>query len=372
MQQTITLKLELLKPTKAKQQVYLEMTSRNTAFANWLLQHPEFENATSKVYFLFSEHRLPAVIVNQTIRYVASKHRHQQARQFRKLWCEFNNQSLRIEKVGNLYTASFPTLDKRIGVPLVVKDYQLKWLEQLLAGILKQGSAKLVYQHGRWYLLLSVTKEIEIPALSKRVMGIDVGLRFLAVAAVGTKTFFFKGNQAAFIRRRYASLRRRLGKAKKLDAIRKLGHKEQRWIRDFNHKISRQIVNHAIANGVGIIRMENLTSIRKTADHRHKKQRTYLHKWAFYQLQQMIEYKAHLVGIRVEYVNARYTSQTCRHGHKAIGSRQGIDFCCKVCGDKRHADANAAMNIAKDISGIATKRSGKRSATNRTTSKRVA
>jgi hypothetical protein len=34
--------------------------------------------------------------------------------------------------------------------------------------------------------------------------------------------------------------------------------KESRWMKDLNHKISRQIVNFAVANGVGIIRMEDL------------------------------------------------------------------------------------------------------------------
>ncbi|AHA58112.1 transposase, IS605 OrfB [Geobacillus genomosp. 3] len=36
-------------------------------------------------------------------------------------------------------------------------------------------------------------------------------------------------------------------------------------MKDVNHKISRQMVNFALANGVGIIRMEELTGIRKRA-----------------------------------------------------------------------------------------------------------
>jgi hypothetical protein len=38
---TITLKLELHKPTQAKQEMYQQMTAVNTDFANWLLIHPE-------------------------------------------------------------------------------------------------------------------------------------------------------------------------------------------------------------------------------------------------------------------------------------------------------------------------------------------
>jgi IS605 OrfB family transposase len=36
-------------------------------------------------------------------------------------------------------------------------------------------------------------------------------------------------------------------------------------MKDHNHKIRRQIVNFAVANGVGIIRMEDLTDIRNRA-----------------------------------------------------------------------------------------------------------
>jgi len=36
---TITLRLELHKPTQAKQDMYQRMTEINTAFANWLLVH---------------------------------------------------------------------------------------------------------------------------------------------------------------------------------------------------------------------------------------------------------------------------------------------------------------------------------------------
>ncbi len=43
---TITLRLELHKPTKVKQDMYKRMTEVNTAFANWLLNHPELRMRT--------------------------------------------------------------------------------------------------------------------------------------------------------------------------------------------------------------------------------------------------------------------------------------------------------------------------------------
>ncbi|WMJ16543.1 transposase [Geobacillus proteiniphilus] len=348
---TITLRLELHNPTKVKQDMYERMTEVNTSFANWLLNHPELNQATSKIFKEFSSQRFPSAVVNQTIREVKSQKKNQKTKKFRTLWCCFNNQNVKVEKKGEFYTVSFPTLEKRIGVPVVTRSYQEAWLNRLINGTAKQGAAKLYKKRKKWYLAITITFEVE-PRHETKVMGVDLGLRYIAVASVGTKSLFFKGSQCAFIRRRYAALRRKLGKAKKLHMIRKIGRKESRWMKDRNHKISRQIVRFALANGVGVIRMEELTGIRKRATSAKEAGRS-LHSWAFHQLQTMIAYKAEMAGIRVEWVNPTYTSQTCKCGHREKENRNGIHFQCKKCGYTLHADLNGAINIAKAISGFA-------------------
>ncbi|MFD2074812.1 RNA-guided endonuclease TnpB family protein [Geobacillus jurassicus] len=347
---TITLRLELHNPTKAKQEMYERMTEWNTEFANWLLHHPELNKATSKIFKDFSSQKFPSAIANQTIREVKSQKKKQKAKKFRTFWCCFNNQNIKVEKKGAFYTVSFPTLEKRIGVPVVTRPYQEAWLDRLIHGTAKQGAAKLYKKRKKWCLAIAVAFEAK-PRHETKVMGVDVGLRYIAVASVGTKSWFFKGSQCAFIRRRYAALRRRLGKAKKLHMIRKIGDKESRWMKDMNHKISRQIVRFALANGVGVIRMEDLAGIRKRAASAKEAGRN-LHSWAFHQLQTMIAYKAEMAGIRVEWVNPTYTSQTCRCGHREKANRNGIHFRCQKCGYTIHADLNGAINIAKAISGL--------------------
>jgi putative transposase len=65
-------------------------------------------------------------------------------------------------------------------------------------------------------------------------MGIDIGLRQLAVASIQTR----EGKE---IKRQFHNGKegRNMEQTKKLKAIKVLKDKEQRWMTDLNHKISR-------------------------------------------------------------------------------------------------------------------------------------
>mgnify|MGYP001023979128 CR=1 FL=1 len=176
-------------------------------------------------------------------------------------------------------------------------------------------------------------------------VGVDLNSTgHIAVAANPTTGKVDKyGKEAPHIHRKYSKMRRRLqiqGHYKV--AKNKVRNKENRKIKDINHKISRAIVNRAAQQACGI-KLERLSSIRQTA-RQSRSSRPSLHSWSFYQLQQMIEYKAKLLGVPVVYVDPAYTSQTCsRCG--LIGARSGKDFTCS-CGHVDHADVNASFNIA--------------------------
>lgn len=157
--QALSLRVELLKPTERKKEMYAKMTETNTKLANWLLNYQDLNNATTKVFSLYSEEKFPSAITNQTIREVKSKKKSQKAKKFKKFWCTFNNQNNNIEKEGNLYKVSFPTLDKRIGVPLVVRDFQKKWLDKILDNSVKKGSIMLHEKRGRWFVTISISFE---------------------------------------------------------------------------------------------------------------------------------------------------------------------------------------------------------------------
>lgn len=331
--------------------MYQKMTALNTSFSNWLITYPDLKKASSKHYSLFSNERLPSSVVNQTIRDVVTKVK-QGVKRYRVNWCLFNNQNSKLQWENGLYKISFPTLEKRIGVPLIVKDYHRIYLDQLLHGEAKLGTTMLHRKKKRWFVTIAITLKTERKTPAKeKTMGIDLGLRNLAVTSVGTKSEFFKGNHVGFIRRRYASLRKKLGKAKKLAAIKKQKNKEARWMKAQNHAISRRIIRSAVENGVSTIRMEDLTGIRMTAKSRREAGRN-VNSWGFRQLHGYIQYKAEMAGITVQYVKPEYTSQTCPCGHREKGNRCRDVFRCKQCGYTSHADHNAAMNISKAISGM--------------------
>lgn len=209
----------------------------------------------------------------------------------------------------------------------------------------KLGTLRITNKSGKYIAQVAVEQELE-QSTDTGIMGVDLGLKCPAVCATDTGKVKFIGNgrKNKFIRRRFSSKRKKLGKRKKLNAIRKLSNKEQRIMRDIDHKLSRQIVNFAINNNIGTIRLETLANIRKTTRTSRKNNHT-LHNWSFYRLAQYIEYKAALAGITVEYVNPAYTSQCC----PVCGAHHHADdrkYECS-CGYHGHRDIVGAINICK-------------------------
>ena len=175
-------------------------------------------------------------------------------------------------------------------------------------------------------------------------MGIDLGLKIPAVAVTkeGKTKFVGNGRQNKYIKRMHRATRKKLGKLKKEKAINKLNNKEQRWMQDTDHKVSRQLISFAKENNVSVIRMEKLANIRNTTRTSRKNEKN-LHTWSFYRLAKFIEYKAILEGIKVEYVNPKYTSQTCPACGKKNKAKDRKYQCS--CGFKKHRDMVGAINI---------------------------
>lgn len=142
------------------------------------------------------------------------------------------------------------------------------------------------------------------------------------------------------------------GRKKKLSALNQFQELQSNYNRTYNHYLSSQIIKFALDNKAGQINME-LLSMKEAV------KGTLLDKWPYYQLQQMVEYKAEREGIKVRYVDPYRTSQICSIcGHYEEGQREKQElFTCKNkdCGRTLNADYNASRNNAMSTKYITTK-----------------
>lgn len=345
MSQTITVKIKLL-PTKEQASILSEMSETYISTINTLVSEMVAEKKSTRKSSKDIPVSLPSAVKNQAINDAKSvfkkvkKNKYNVIPALKKPVCIWNNQN---------YSFNF----SHIFMPIMMDGKVVKTpIRALLVDkdnrnfdLLKHklGTLRITKQANKWIAQIAVT----IPTVQKtgmKVMGVDLGLKVPAVAVTDDEKvrFFGNGRQNKFKKRKFRSLRKTLGKKKKINAIRKLNDKEQRWMKDQDHKISRTIVNFAKENKVAVIRLEQLANMRQTARTSRKNEKN-LHTWSFYRLSQFIEYKANLVGIKVEYVNPRYTSQICPNCSKK-NKAQGRKYKCK-CGVEKHRDLIGAMNI---------------------------
>lgn len=222
-------------------------------------------------------------------------------------------------------------------------------------------------------LTLDIPSEIKRESVTGRVVGVDLGLKIPAFCAlndidyiknsIGSIDDFLKVRTQMQSRRRklqraLKSAKGGMGRDKKLRALERFKEKERNFVRTYNHFLSKSIIKFAVDNKAEQINLELLSleethkkSVLSIKDNKTNKIRR---NWSYYQLQELIEYKAKREGICVKYVDPYMTSQTCNQcGHFEKGQRLNQSaFVCKSCGFKSNADYNAARNIAKSTKYI--------------------
>jgi predicted transposase len=242
---------------------------------------------------------------------------------------------------------------------------------ELIAQGAEIGTAQLWYDqpHHQFYLLVALTMEVPDPTPEQhtQVMGVDVGVRYLAVTSTTSGTSsFHSGKPVAPKANHYARLRKRLQKKGTRAATRRLrgiSGRERRLKADANHTVSKRIVQ---AHPHTLIGLEDLTGIRERTKRRKKRRKkngngaepisvkqrkanaTYS-KWSFAELQDLIAYKALLNKSMAIKVDAHYTSKACPMcGHTCDANRpgKGLLFACQTCHYTLHADLVGARNLA--------------------------
>lgn len=263
---------------------------------------------------------------------------------------------------------SIGTLNGRVSIPYQGYEKHMALIRQGAT----IGDAKLWYDKTRKTLYLLVSLEIDLPEPTcehfTKVVGVDVGIRYLAVTCTETgKASFHSGKQVRHQANHYARLRKRLQKKGTRGAKRRLKRIEQRERRlkmQANHTLAKRIITeypHALLG------LEQLTDIRERTKRRkrtrkknskgaervsvkaRKANRVYS-QWSFAELHALISYKAALSGTLAIKVDAHYTSKACSMcGHTSDKNRphKGLLFACQnpECRYTLHADLIGARNV---------------------------
>jgi IS605 OrfB family transposase len=216
--------------------------------------------------------------------------------------------------------------------------------KELLGG--SRGESDLCLIDGQFYLLTACEVDEATPKEVQDFLGVDFGINNIASDSDGNR---YAGNHVNGLRKRHAKLRAKLQEKQTKSAkrlLKKRRRKEQRFAKDVNHKIAKELVARAKGTGRGIA-LEDLTGIRQRVTVK-KAQRRQHNSWAFFDLRSKIEYKALLHGVPFVLVDPRNTSKTCSScGCIDKNNRKDqATFRCVACGFSAHADSNAACNIA--------------------------
>ena len=243
---------------------------------------------------------------------------------------------------------SINTLNGRVKLPYFAEGMS-KYFDHT---IYKFGTAKLVNKHGKYFLHIPVTYDIEESNISDicNVVGIDRGINsVVATYDSKHKSGFVSGKAIKQKRANYSKLRKELQKRQTPSARRRLkaiGSRENRWMQDINHCVSKALVKNNPKHTLFVL--EDLSGVRDATERVKTKDRYVSVSWSFYDLEQKLMYKAKQNQSTVIKVNPAYTSQccpVCGHIEKANRNKRIHLFNCKNCGYKSNDDRIGAMNL---------------------------
>ncbi|SFU58046.1 RNA-guided endonuclease TnpB family protein [Butyrivibrio sp. INlla21] len=301
---------------------------------------------------LRDEYKLPSQMACNVVRTVIGSYKTNKTNGMNWIFCKYNAPQMTLswnrDYSINKDKFSVGTLNGRIKC-----NYDIKGMEQYFdKSTYSFGTAKVVYKHDKFFLHISVKMNISelSDANVTNVVGHDRGIRFL-VSSYGSngKTAFYSGNIVKQKRGHYKALRKQLqqvGTPSSRKRIKAIGQRENRWIQDINHCISKALVE---SNPKGTLHvLEDLSGIRTATEAVKVHDRYVMVSWSYYDLEQKLMYKALEHGQKVIKVDPRYTSQTCpKCGHVEACNRDKVNhiFYCKNCGYKSNDDRIGAMNL---------------------------
>ena len=332
-----TIKCKIINPTKLK----LEQLNKESKYLQELLQLE-----SNGVEFLPMYQSLNKRVYSANIQQVL--------RSYKKILPNKNypiiirKDLIRINKNPNNklshYWVKIPTKQRRGGLSLAIKSQPFNFEDYEIC------ESKL-FKHKKknsWFINITVQKEVELKKFDtyNSTLAVDLGEKIIATTVLSTNiTPNFYGREVRGVRKKYAHIRKQLGKKKLLKNIKKIGDKEQRKVTDILNKISSNIVRVAQTSNARIV-LGDLKGIRVSAKGKGRRFNRIVNNMPFSQLSQMIEHKANWEGISVVKIDESYTSKTCsKCGSLNTTRNNQSNFKCKDCNYQVNADFNGAKNI---------------------------
>lgn len=151
--------------------------------------------------------------------------------------------------------------------------------------VYKFGTAKLVNKHGKYFLHIPVTYDVEEANLSDicNVVGIDRGINFVvATYDSNHKSGFVSGKFIKQKRANYSKLRKELQMRRTPSSrrrIKAIGGRENRWMQDVNHCVSKALVHKNPKYTLFVL--EDLSGVRNATERVRTKNRYVSVSWPF-------------------------------------------------------------------------------------------
>lgn len=238
-------------------------------------------------------------------------------------------------------------------------------LSKIVSGEYKLKGSMIKIIDKEFYLFITFESPfLKNKKLSKDIaVGVDIGVKIpLFITSTNDVNGWMIGSKKALSDRKASFSNQRTalqialahgnatghGMKRKLKRMAKLKYGESNYTSTLLHTYSKKVIDYAIQQGAGIIKMELLSGITEQESNLKYLKRN----WPVRKLQTLIEQKAKNIGIEVVYIDPYLTSQTCsKCGHYQEGQRlERAEFKCKnkKCSKfnlVQHADRNASINI---------------------------
>lgn len=213
--------------------------------------------------------------------------------------------------------------------------------------------------NGKWILTLGVECENQAQMLTDKPMGIDLGIKELAVVAFGDEQIVFhnknKSKGVRRLKRKLKHLQRNLsrkyeqnGSYEETKNIKKLKEKIKRsyyHISNIQHDYIHQTTHKLVSLLPCKVAMENL-NVKGMMKNRHLSRA--VQEQCFYEFRRQIEYKCAWNGIEFVLADRWYPSSktcSCCGAYKKDLKLKDRTYACSECGLEIDRDYNAAINL---------------------------